>query len=335
MVAEKTLLIGEIGLSHEGSLGTALSMVKACKEAKLDFAKFQLHQPDFESTESEMFRVNVFPQDSSRYNYWKRTSFSETEWKIIIEYCKNIDIGFLCTPFSVWAAQQLVNFGIGEVKIASGDANNWELLEFVKLNFNKVIVSTGMSTKAEVKKLAKFMNDYQGEFIIMQCTSSYPVKPKNVGMRYFKELQKLTKNVGLSDHTGIPLVSIAAIASNASIVEFHVVFSRNQFGPDSNSSVTFEEASLISNFRDLWLEVFDSEYDKDSIAEKLSGIREKFGRGLALKMNLAKGQVVSPELFTLKKPRGSMTWDERNELLGKRAIRDLSANQHLNKSDFE
>ena len=175
MVAGKTLLIGEIGLSHEGSLGTAISMVKACKEAKLDFAKFQFHQPDFESTESEVFRVNVFPQDSSRYNYWKRTSFSENEWKIIIEYCKNIDIGFLFTPFSVWAAQQLVNFGLSEVKIASGDANNWELLEFVKLNFNKVIVSIGMSTKAEVKKLIKFMNDYQGEFIILQCTSSYPV----------------------------------------------------------------------------------------------------------------------------------------------------------------
>ena len=335
MVAEKTLLIGEIGLSHEGSLGTALSMVKACKDAKLDFAKFQFHQPDFESTENEMFRVNVFPQDSSRYNYWKRTSFSENEWKIIIEYCKKIDIGFLCTPFSVWAAQQLINFGIREVKIASGDANNWELLEFVKLNFNKVIVSTGMSTKTEVKKLVEFMSEYQGEFIIMQCTSSYPVKPKNVGMEYFKELQKITKSVGLSDHTGIPLVSIAAIASNASMVEFHVVFSRNQFGPDSNSSVTFEEASQISDFRDLWLEVFDSEYDKDSMAETLSDVREKFGRGLALKVNLAKGRMASPELFTLKKPRGSMAWNERNELLGKRAVRDLSANQHLNKSDFE
>lgn len=335
MVAEKTLLIGEIGLSHEGSLGTALSMVKACKDAKLDFAKFQFHQPDFESTENEMFRVNVFPQDSSRYNYWKRTSFSENEWKIIIEYCKKIDIGFLCTPFSVWAAQQLINFGIREVKIASGDANNWELLEFVKLNFNKVIVSTGMSTKTEVKKLVEFMSEYQGEFIIMQCTSSYPVKPKNVGMEYFKELQKITKSVGLSDHTGIPLVSIAAIASNASMVEFHVVFNRNQFGPDSNSSVTFEEASLISDFRDLWLEVFDSKYDKDSIAETLSDIREKFGRGLALKVNLAKGQVASRELFTLKKPRGSMAWNERNELLGKKAVRDLSANQHLDKSDFE
>ena len=335
MIAKKTLLIGEIGLSHEGSLGTALSMVKACKDAKLDFAKFQFHQPDFESTENEMFRVNVFPQDSSRYNYWKRTSFSENEWKIIIEYCKKIDIGFLCTPFSVWAAQQLINFGIREVKIASGDANNWELLEFVKLNFNKVIVSTGMSTKTEVKKLVEFMSEYQGEFIIMQCTSSYPVKPKNVGMEYFKELQKITKSVGLSDHTGIPLVSIAAIASNASMVEFHVVFNRNQFGPDSNSSVTFEEASLISDFRDLWLEVFDSKYDKDSIAETLSDIREKFGRGLALKVNLAKGQVASRELFTLKKPRGSMAWNERNELLGKKAVRDLSANQHLDKSDFE
>ena len=335
METTKTLLVGEIGLSHEGSLGIAMSMARACKDAKLDYVKFQYHQPDFESTINETFRVNVFPQDSSRYDYWKRTSFNEQEWKQLIEYCKEIGIGFVCTPFSVWASQQLVGFGISDVKISSGDANNWELLEHAKSKFKKIIVSTGMSNKTEIHELIKFMSDYSGEFIVMQCTSTYPVVPKDVGMKYLVDLRKITGSVGLSDHTGFPLVSMAAIASHASMVEFHVVFSRYQFGPDSRSSVTFQEAYLISQFRDLWVEIFDSGYDKDLMAEKLGEVREKFGRGLSLKKNLKKGEIVQSENFTLKKPKGPLNWTDRIKLLGKKAAQDLNSKHHINESDFE
>ena len=331
----KTLLVGEIGLSHEGSLGMAMSMVKACKDANLDYVKFQYHQPDFESTLDETFRVNVFPQDKSRYEYWKRTSFSTDEWEQIIKYCGEIGIRFLCTPFSVWASQQLINFGILELKISSGDANNWELLEFAKNNFDKIIVSVGMSTKSEVRELLDFMRDYRGEFLIMQCTSSYPVSPKEVGMQYFEELRKSTGNVGLSDHTGNPLVSIAAIASQASMVEFHVVFDKNQFGPDSSSSVTFNDALQISQFRDIWSDLFDTEYDKDLVSKGLIQTRMKFGRGLSLKKDIKKGEIVLEDLFTLKKPQGPLDWSDRFDLIGKRAVRNLSSAQHLNKSDFE
>ena len=128
MVRKKTVLVGEVGLSHDGSLGMAMSMAKACKDANLDYVKFQYHHPNFESTSDEAFRVNVFPQDLTRHAYWGRTGFNEIEWMALIEYCKKIKIGFLCTPFSVWASQKLSDFGIQEVKISSGDANNWELL---------------------------------------------------------------------------------------------------------------------------------------------------------------------------------------------------------------
>ena len=169
----------------------------------------------------------------------------------------------------------------------------------------------------------------------MQCTSSYPVKPKEVGMQYLEELRKITENIGLSDHTGIPLVSIAAIASKASMVEFHVVFSKDQFGPDSSSSITFKEALLISQFRDMWLDLFDTGYDKDSVSNSLTETRRKFGRGLSLKKNVKKGEIVLADLFTLKKPLGPLNWSDRVELIGKKAIRDLNSAQHLNKGDFE
>lgn len=330
----KTLLIGEIGLSHEGSLGSALSMVDSCKEAKLDYVKFQYHQSEHESTKNETFRINKFPQDISRYAYWERTSFQKSQWQLIINYCNSIGIGFLCTPFSVWAANELINLGVKEVKISSGDANNWELLEFVKQGFSKTIVSVGMSTHSEVLKLIEFMKDYNGEFLIMQCTSAYPVSLNLVGMSYFNELKKMTGKAGLSDHTGNPLVSIAAIASGASMIEFHTVFSKKQFGPDSSSSITFEEAHMVSQFRDLYLEIFDSNFDKDSVANQLSDLRIKFGRGLSLKSSIIKGQKVLDEMFTLKKPMGPLSWADRLKLQGKVATRKIEKFEHIDWEDF-
>jgi N-acetylneuraminate synthase len=179
------------------------------------------------------------------------------------------------------------------------------------------------------------MRDYQGEYLIMQCTSSYPVEPKNVGMTYFQEIINTTGSVGLSDHTGNPMVSMAAIAMQASMVEFHVVFSKKQFGPDSSSSITFQDALTISQFRDIWCDIFDLNYDKDLIAKKLEDTRIKFGRGLSLKRDLKKGELVKEDLFTLKKPQGPLNWMQRSQFYGLRASRDLNSNQHLAINDFE
>lgn len=331
---KKTLLIGEVGLAHEGSLGLAFSMIKECKRVNLDYVKFQLHNPEFESTKNEDFRVRVFPQDTSRYDYWNRTTFTIEEWRKIVEYCKEVGIGFLCTPFSVWAAEVLLGLGVREVKVASGDCNNWELLTYLKSNFETIIVSTGMSFNSEVIELCKFMADYNGTFIVLQCTSSYPVTPKNVGLNYLLELFSVVNSVGLSDHTGNPLVSIAAISCNSSIIEFHVVFSKKQFGPDSSSSMTFEEANLISQYRDLWVDLFDSDYSKDKIATDLLDMRKTFGRGLSLKNPLAKGETVYPEMFVMKKPLGPLNWGDRERIVGKIANRDISADEHITNSDF-
>ncbi|NBO22343.1 N-acetylneuraminate synthase, partial [bacterium] len=121
----------------------------------------------------------------------------------------------------------------------------------------------------------------------------------------------------------------------ASVVEFHVVFSKEQFGPDSGSSITFDEASLVSSFRNLLPELYDSNYDKDVITEQLFEVRSKFGRGLALKENLPKGNLITEDMLTLKKPLGPLTWNDRKSVIGKKANKDLKSWNHLNLEDFD
>jgi len=327
-------LIGEIGLSHEGSLGVAIAMATSCKESGLDYVKFQFHNPDFESTRAEDFRVRVFPQDATRIDYWRRTSFSLEAWKILIEHCENIGIKFLCTPFSVWAARQLFDLGCKEIKVGSGDANNFELLEYARSNFRKIFISTGMSTSREIEVTREFFREYEGELVLMQCTSAYPNPIEDVGLTFLDLLKSEKNDVGLSDHTGNFLVPISAISAGASFVEFHIVYSKSQFGPDSKSSLTFEESRIVGEFARLWPKVNSPEYNKDEVVEKIIENRALFGRGLALNQMVRRGEKISLEMLTLKKPEGPLSWNDRDRVVGREAIRDLYPEEHIKFEDL-
>jgi N-acetylneuraminate synthase len=328
-------IIGEIGLSHEGSLGLALSMIKACKKAGLDYAKFQYHSPFHESTKEEDFRVRIFPQDLTRRDYWERTSFSRLEWKVIYDYCKEVGIKFLCTPFSVFAASELLELGVREVKIGSGDALNFEILEFARENFNRVFVSLGFCKVAEIQKIRDFFHDYSGELVLMQCTSEYPADVLDVGLTVIDTIEKLGVKAGLSDHTGNAFVPMSAIAYGASFVEFHVVFDNQQFGPDSLASLTFKEAKRVVDFKNTWFLAIDNKYDKDRVASRLEVTKDKFGRGISVVRIVKKGETLSRDLLTLKKPRGPLDWDDLHLALNKRTKRDLYPDEHIGFDDFE
>ena len=81
-------LISEIGQAHDGSLGTLYSYIDSLKKCGIKIIKFQIHIPEAESSEFEKFRVNFSYQDKTRFDYWKRTSFSEDEWINIKKYCE-------------------------------------------------------------------------------------------------------------------------------------------------------------------------------------------------------------------------------------------------------
>lgn len=331
----RTELIAEIGLSHEGSLGRALSMITECKESGMDYVKFQFHSSYHESTKNEAFRVNVFPQDITRRDYWDRTSFSIEDWKRIIDHCKETKIKFLCTPFSTYAARILLNFGIQEIKVGSGDAMNFEILEFAKENFRRIFLSTGLCSVKEILKVRDFFRDYSGDLVLMQCTSEYPSRTSEVGLSFIKSIREMGLDTGLSDHTGNLHVAMSAIAYGVSFLEFHIVYSRKEFGPDSLSSLTFEEAIEISKFRETWHTTTDPNYEKDKVSSRLNLTKEKFGRGLALVRPVKKGEVLTRDMLTMKKPQGPLSWEDLHFIQGKRARQDLSVDVHLKLTDVE
>jgi N,N'-diacetyllegionaminate synthase len=125
----RCLVIGEVALSHDGSLGLAHAFIDAIAAAGADAVKFQTHIAAAESTPAEPFRVKFSRQDGSRYDYWKRMEFTEDQWRGLAAHCAERNVLFISSPFSLAAVDLLQRAGQPLWKIASGEVSNLPLLD--------------------------------------------------------------------------------------------------------------------------------------------------------------------------------------------------------------
>jgi len=146
----RCLVIGEVALTHDGSLGVAHAFVDAIANAGADAVKFQTHIAAAESTPSEPFRVKFSRQDKTRYDYWKRMEFTQEGWRGLADHARERGMLFLSSPFSIQAVEVLDRIGMPLWKIASGETSNAALLERILDTGKPVLLSTGMSPIEEV-----------------------------------------------------------------------------------------------------------------------------------------------------------------------------------------
>ena len=333
----KPLIVAEIGLSHNGSIKKAFQFINSSKKAGADIVKFQTHFANFESTYDEPFRVKISNKFKNRYDYWKKTEFSINQWKKINEYCKKIKIIFATSPFSIEAVKIMRRVGCKNWKIGSGEVFSNKLMEEILKKKEGLIFSTGMSTWIDIKKNYELVKKKIGkEFAILQCTTEYPNNFKNVGLNVITDMKKkFNCHIGLSDHTGSIFPSIAALNLGAKIIEVHVCNSRNFKGPDINSSVTFEELEIICNARDAFFIMKNNLVNKNILSITQKKNKKIFGKSVAIKKNLKKGDKIKISNLTLKKPGTGFNEKYLKYIINKMAKKDLSSKRILKKGDFE
>ncbi|PIF60600.1 N-acetylneuraminate synthase family protein [Flavobacterium sp. 11] len=328
-------IIAEIGQAHEGSLGILYSYIDAIAQTGVDAVKFQMHIAEAESSEYEPFRVQFSLEDETRFDYWKRMGFTLEQWKGIKQHCEGLGLDFICSPFSNLAVDWLEEMGVEQYKIGSGEVNNFLLLEKIAQTGKSVILSSGMSSYEELDNAVSFLKERNVSFSILQCTTSYPTQPEQYGLNVIQELkERYGVSVGFSDHSAKIATCVAATALGASILEFHVVFDRQLFGPDSKSSLT------ISETRDLVLAVRDISaalshpIDKNNNAN-FSELKQIFEKSLAVNKKLPKNHVITFDDLEAKKPKGFGVDALRfQELIGKVLNRDLNQWDFLNEGDL-
>ncbi|MBL11176.1 MAG: N-acetylneuraminate synthase [Acidiferrobacteraceae bacterium] len=329
------LVIAEIGLVHDGSLGAAHAFIDAIATTGADAVKFQTHIASAESSPSEAFRVDVFPQDETRYDYWERTSFTEKQWAGLKQHAEDKNLIFMSTPFSIEAVEMLRRIGVKAWKIGSGETNNILLLDEIAKGNELVLLSSGMSYLHELEISINSLKDKNVPLLLMQCTSRYPCPPEKLGLNMISDYEKRFQiPVGFSDHSGEVGPSLAAVAMGSKAIEVHVTWHPGCFGPDVKASLTIEELSLLTKNIRIIETALSNPIDKDLMAEEMSDMRLLFTKGLVAKKDIAKGEIINIDHIDIKKPCTGIPVNEYEKIIGKSTVRYIAEGESIDWKDI-
>jgi N,N'-diacetyllegionaminate synthase len=313
------LIVAEIAQAHDGSLGAGHAYIDAVAGAGVDAVKFQTHIAAAESTPDEKFRVQFSRQDATRFDYWKRMEFTPHQWRELADHARERGLMFLSTPFSFAAVDLLESLDVPAWKIGSGELTNLPLLERLATTGRPVLLSSGMASWEDLDRAVEVVRSAGAPVAVLQCTTAYPCPPEKIGLNVVGELrERYGCPVGLSDHSGTIYASLAAVTLGANLLEVHVVFSRECFGPDVSASVTTAELKeLVEGIR--FLErALASPLDKDRQAAEMAETRKLFGKSVVAARDLPAGHELRTDDLALKKPGTGIPPARMGELIGRR-----------------
>lgn len=336
MTKRECVVLAEVAQAHEGSVGLAHCFIEAARGAGATGIKFQTHFAQAESTFEEPWRNTFKFYDRSRFDYWKRTEFSEEDWHGLRQHAADVGLSFVSSPFSLEAVELLKRLRLDAWKVASGEVTNFPLLKEIAATGLPVYLSTGMSTLDEIDAAVEILRPHSAQLVLVQATSTYPCPPERIGLNVISELRdRYGCDAGLSDHSGTIYAGLAAAALGASFVEVHLTLSRHMFGPDVMASVTPEELTALVDGIRFIEQALGHPVNKNDIAQELQPLRETFGRSVAVTADLDAGDILTLEALTLKKPGTGIAPDRLTSLVGRRLARSVQAHRLLREEDLE
>lgn len=327
-------IIAEVSQNHDGSLGQAHAFIDAVAGTGVDAIKFQTHIAEAESTPDEPFRVKFSYEDKTRYDYWKRMEFTKEQWIGLYRHAEENGLDFLSSAFSVEAFDMLQEIGIPAWKLGSGEIFNKYLFERMAQTGKPVIISTGMSSYADIDEQISWLKG--NPYIIMQCTTSYPCAPEQIGLNVIREMKdKYSCPIGLSDHSGTIFPSLAAVANGALMIEVHVTMSPYMFGPDVKASLAIEQLTEMTEGIRMITRMMNSPVNKNALSPELQKLKTIFSKGIYLKEDVQRGNCLGMESICFKKPLKGISGDNYEKVIGAKAVRDLRKGDALDWADID
>ena len=254
MGENKTHIIAEIGINHNGSLDLAKELIDIAAVAGCDSVKFQKRNPDVCVPEHQKSVMRDTPWGKMTYlDYKYKVEFGKKEYDEIDRYCKQQNIAWSASPWDLDSLEFLNQYDIPFIKIPSAMITNTELLEASCKTDKKVIISTGMSSIQEVNNAQRILSLFAKDYAILHCNSTYPAPIEELNLSCVKTLKDRYKcEVGYSGHEFRLGTSVAAVYLGASIIERHVTLDRTMWGSDHMSSVEPQGLfKLVSGIREL------------------------------------------------------------------------------------
>ena len=329
------VIIAELACEHRGNMDAAKRLIRAAKEAGADIAKFQLHVPEEEMVgkhELMKFWAGSMEEILKEVNFGTREQHAELK-----QYCDEVGIQYLCTPFCIKAADILEEVGVDGYKTGSGELTNVPMIRHMAKKGKPIIVSTGMSTIEDIDDAVAVLKEEKAPFMLTHCLSEYPASYANMNLGLIKTYEeRYGCMVGWSDHATDWNGVIAAVALGARVIEKHFTI-RDLHGPDdlvSLDPVQFKE--MVADIRNI-----ESALGSErTVSKKEEEVRAWAHHSAVAARDIQKGEVFSSDNLVPKRPGSGIPASYldvhyKDKLLGKHSSRDISKDTVLTWNDVE
>ena len=331
----KVFIIAEAGVNHNGDVNIAKKMIDAAVGAKADAVKIQSYVTD----ELIIPQARMAPyqkhntKNITQNEMLKKLELSEDDQLLLQNYASERKIEFISSPFDIRSLDLLVKMAVRIIKIPSGEITNIPLLKKVSSLDKEVILSTGMSSMNEIQSaLDILLSDKltRNNIWILHCNSEYPTPLEDVNLRAMLSIKEtLNIRVGYSDHTLGIAVSVAAVAMGASIIEKHFTLDKTFDGPDHSASLSVNELELlVKKIREMEIILGSSEKHITKSEEENKIAARK---SIVAKKNIKKGDILTEELLTVKRPLDGVCASNWDNYIGIKASRNYKKNEPIDK----
>lgn len=229
-------VIAEIGINHNGDVDIAKRLISVALAAGCDAVKFQKRTVSVVYSPEELAKPRENPFGATNGDLKYGLEFEQDEYEEIDAFCRSIKMTWFASPWDEGSVDFLEQFPVPVHKIASASLTDDNLLRHVRRTNKPVILSTGMSTYAEIDHAVEVLG--KENLILMHATSTYPANYDELNLRAIPVMaQRYGVPVGYSGHeTGIP-TSVCAASLGACSVERHITLDRAGWGSDQAASL--------------------------------------------------------------------------------------------------
>ncbi len=336
---EKTYLIAEAGVNHNGSLETALKLCEMAKNSGANAIKFQTWITEnivIKGAPQAIYQEQNTNKVRDQFSLLKELELSFDKFEKISNYCKSIDLEFLSTPDDLDSLNFLINnIGLKKIKIGSGEITNIPFLRKIGEISEQIIMSTGMCEMKDIDRAIRALGTPEkNKLIILHCTSSYPCPYEYVNLDVISTYKKkFDYEIGYSDHTLGIAVAIGAVALGASVIEKHFTLNKNMPGPDHLSSLEPHEFRQMSE----QIRIIEKSKGKaiKTIQEVEKDSRKKVTKMIVAKNPIKEGSIINENNVTLLRAGynglNGQHWDQ---LIGKRSKKSYQVNEIIDKNEL-
>jgi len=327
MSYNKTFIIAEAGVNHNGSIDLAKQMIDVALEAGADAVKFQTFKTENlvskNAPKADYQKIST-ENNESQFEMIKKLELDENAHKILFVYCREKRLQFLSSPFDLDSIDLLNKLGMEIFKIPSGEITNLPYLRKIGELGKKVILSTGMADLEEIEDALDVLTNEGTELnniTLLHCNSEYPTPIEDVNLQAMQTIAAaFNVKVGYSDHTIGIEVPVAAVALGASIIEKHFTLDKTMEGPDHKASLEPEELkAMVHAIRNIE-KALGNGIKKASPSELKN--KSVVRKSIVAACDIQRGEIFTEKNIIVKRPGTGISPIRWDEIVGKTSTKD-------------